>query len=62
MDLHQFFGRNVLIRLTDDGEGFVCTNRYGPLYGQSTKWTVNFPEELAREPVVDDSLYSADEE
>ncbi len=61
MDLQQFFGKTVLIRLTEDGEGFVSTVRYGPLYGNSTTWMMGPAGEANREPVPDDSFYSDEE-
>jgi hypothetical protein len=61
MDLQQLLGRNILIRLTEDGGGFVSTLRYGPLYRHSTTWTLEFLLQTEQEPVIDDSLY-ADED
>jgi len=58
MDLDRLFGRTVLIRLTEDNDGFVSTVRYGPLFRKSSKWTTESPEEADWGAIVDETSYS----
>jgi len=39
--MNTLFAREVYIRLTDDNESFVCTVRYGKLYGKTTEFALH---------------------
>lgn len=58
MDLQELFSKTIVIRLTEDREGFVSTVRYGSLYRRSEKWAVTSPEEAEWGALVDDPFYS----
>lgn len=49
MDLEALFGKTIFIRLSEDGDGFVSTVRYGPLYRRSDNWIVEVPHEAAQQ-------------
>lgn len=49
MDLRKILGKNILIRLTDDRDGFVSTTRIGVLYRTAENWSVETAEHTSVE-------------
>lgn len=47
MDLAEIFHKTIMIRLTEEEDGFVSTVRYGPFIRRSSTWSVLSPEETA---------------
>lgn len=60
MNIRQILSKSISIRLTDDGDGFVSTARYGPLFGRSETWITPPSDETFRWLVADEA--SASEE
>ncbi len=60
MDMQRLFEKTILIRLTDEGDGFVSTIRYGAFYSRSDTWMAGSSDEVIEESFVDDP-FNADE-
>lgn len=54
MDLRKILGKKILIRLTDDGDGFVSTTRIGVLYRTAENWSVETAEHTSAELPIED--------
>ncbi len=53
MDFQEILGKNIFIRLTDDGDGFVSTVRFA-LYRKTEHWSVETAEHTSVELPIDD--------
>jgi hypothetical protein len=55
MDMGEILSKKILIRLSDSGDGFVSTIRYGPLFRRSKTWSMASQEEAVSGARLDDS-------
>lgn len=55
MDARKLFEKTILIRITDEGDGFVSTVRYGAIGSRSDTWKTGAADEEVRESSVRES-------